>query len=60
MARPRPLFRQRDVTRLLRAYNVAGEPQPIVRITTAGDLIAVPASSAEHDPNQRDVGADAQ
>jgi hypothetical protein len=39
----RPLtFRQRDVTRLLRAYDVAGGERPTVRITKDGDLIAIP------------------
>jgi hypothetical protein len=42
----RPLtFRQTDVTRLLRAYKAAGVAQPTVRITKAGDLIAVPSPS---------------
>jgi hypothetical protein len=53
MARPRSLFRQRDVTRLLRAYDVAGQPQPTLHITKDGDLIAVPAAN---DANESGIG----
>ncbi len=35
-----PLFKQRDVARLLRAYATAGAAQPVVRITKVGDIVA--------------------
>jgi hypothetical protein len=41
--RPKLIFKQTDLLRLLRTYQAAGAPQPIVKITPAGDLIAIPA-----------------
>jgi hypothetical protein len=39
----RPLtFKQTDLLRLLRTYQAAGAPQPTVKITREGDLIAIP------------------
>jgi hypothetical protein len=45
MAKRHPLFKQRDVARLLRAYAMAGAAEPILRINQAGDIIASPAPS---------------
>jgi hypothetical protein len=47
MARKRaPLkFPQTVVSRVLRGYRAAGEPQPIMRFTRSGDMIAIPAES---------------
>jgi hypothetical protein len=48
-------FRQTDVCRLLRAYKAAGVPQPTIKITKEGDLIAIPgeagAAPETADPN---------
>ena len=46
MKRKRALlkFKHTDVVRLLGAYKAAGVPQPTVRITKDGDLIAVPGT----------------
>jgi hypothetical protein len=45
-------FRQTDVCRLLRAYKAAGVPQPTIKITKEGDLIAIPSEAPETaDPN---------
>ena len=42
----RPLtFNLRDVSRLLRAYESAGAPQPTIRITKGGDIVAIPNSA---------------
>jgi hypothetical protein len=42
----RPLtFKHVDLLRILRTYQTAGLPQPIVKITREGDLIAIPGES---------------
>jgi hypothetical protein len=40
-------FRQRDVTRMLKAYKAADVPQPIIEISPDGKLIAIP-NDAQH------------
>jgi hypothetical protein len=40
--RPPLLFKQTDLLRVLRTYQAAGIPQPTVKITKEGDLIAIP------------------
>jgi hypothetical protein len=51
MSHRRNHFRQRDVTRLLRAFSAAGCAQPSVKITTRGDLIAVPSHPLQVEDN---------
>jgi hypothetical protein len=47
MVRPRPLFKERDTTRLLRAWIKAGLAPPTIRIMKAtGDLVAIPSDSS--------------
>jgi hypothetical protein len=46
MARRVP-FRQTDVCRLLRAYKAAGVPQPTIKITKEGDLVAIPGDAMQ-------------
>jgi hypothetical protein len=38
-------FKQTDLLRLLRTYQAAGAPQPTVKITNEGDLIAIPSDA---------------
>jgi len=45
--RKRNHFRQRDVTRVLKAYKAANVPQPIIEISPDGKLIAMP-NDARH------------
>ena len=46
----RPLtFKQTDALRLLRTYQAAGLPQPIIKITREGDLIAIPGDASKDD-----------
>jgi len=40
--RKRNHFRQRDVTRVLKAYKAANVPQPIIEISPDGKLVAMP------------------
>jgi hypothetical protein len=49
MPRKRNHFRQRDVSRLLRAHKAAGVPQPIIKVDPDGALIAMPADRPEPD-----------
>jgi hypothetical protein len=38
-------FKQTDLLRLLRTYQAEGAPQPTVKITKEGDLIAIPSDA---------------
>jgi len=49
MPRKPQKFRQRDVSRLLRSYTALGLPPPVVRITSGGDLLAVPSGGPVDD-----------
>jgi hypothetical protein len=52
----RPLtFKHVDLLRLLRAYQVAGVPQPTVKITREGDLIAIPAEPPKDDDTPESI-----
>jgi hypothetical protein len=52
----RPLtFKQTDVLRLLRSYQAAGVPQPTVKITREGDLIAIPAEPPKDDDTSESI-----
>jgi hypothetical protein len=42
-------FKQTDVLRLLRTYQVAGLPQPTIKITREGDLVAIPGDAPKND-----------
>jgi hypothetical protein len=48
------IFKQTDLCRLLRAYKAAGVPQPTVRITKEGDLIAIPGEASRDNANPLD------
>jgi hypothetical protein len=43
------IFRHTDLLRLLRTYQAAGVPQPTVKITREGDLIAIPSDAPKDD-----------
>jgi hypothetical protein len=48
-------FKQRDVMRLLRAFEAEQMPQPIIKVTKEGDLIAIPADVPGVDASSRDA-----
>jgi hypothetical protein len=54
MPRKRTLFRQRDVARLLRAYRAADCPQPSIKVTKDGELVAIPIAPGETAANSWD------
>jgi hypothetical protein len=56
MARRPCTFRKNDVVRLLRAYKAAGLPQPTVRITKEGDLIAIPGEAPKDESAESILG----